>query len=257
MPAPLPLLLAALLGAGTPAATDPRSVYRIAPLGDGAAIAVSSIALVLPWLLEDRLIDLRCPCDRREVPRWERFAIGLRSPAADAASTLSAGLAVLLPPAADLFVLGRGGAWLEDAVVFAEALAVNGAIVTGVKYAVQRPIPRAYAGDPRYLREPGAYRAFYSGHAATTFTALTAAAWTIRLRWGERIWPWIVAAAGGASVAIERVAAGHHFPSDVLVGAAAGVAIGTAVPLLHRRRAPARRLALVPAGPGLALAGTF
>ena len=39
----------------------------------------------------------------------------------------------------------------------------------------------------------------------------------------------------GSSVAIERVADGRHFPSDVIVGAVMGTATGIAVPLLHAR----------------------
>jgi membrane-associated phospholipid phosphatase len=256
VPAPLALALAALLGSG-PGGEGGRSVYRIDPALDGAVLAVSSLAFTLPWLLEDQIIDIRCPCDPSEVPDWERFAIGNESAAATFASNVTVALSVLVPPAAGLLHLGWSRAWVEDLVVFAEALAVNGALVTAVKYTVQRPIPLAYAGDPAWISEPGSYRAFYSGHVSTVFTALTAAAWTARLRSGERVWPWLLAAAVGASVAVERVAGGHHFPSDVIVGAAMGVAVGTAVPLLHARRDPGRPVRLVPWGRGVALVGRF
>lgn len=256
MPAPLALVLAAALGAA-PAGDSGRSVYRVEPALDGAVLAVSSLAITLPWLLEDRIIDVRCPCDPSEVPDWERFAIGNESPAADFAANVTVALSVLVPPAVGLLRLGWSRAWVEDLVVFAEALAVNGALVTAVKYTVQRPIPLAYAGDPAWVQEPGSYRAFYSGHVSTAVTALTAAAWTARLRSGERVWPWIAAAAVGASVAVERVAGGHHFPSDVVVGAAMGLAVGTAVPLLHARRDPERPVALIAAGRGIALVGVF
>jgi membrane-associated phospholipid phosphatase len=58
----------------------------------------------------------------------------------------------------------------------------------------------------------------------------------------------------GAGVGLLRIAGGNHFPSDVVVGAATGVGVGTAVPLLHRRR---RALALVAAPGGLGLAGLW
>ena len=47
---------------------------------------------------------------------------------------------------------------------------------------------------------------------------------------------WIVAGtylALASATAALRVAAGEHFPTDVIVGAAAGSAVGAAVPLLH------------------------
>ena len=40
----------------------------------------------------------------------------------------------------------------------------------------------------------------------------------------------------GTSVGIERVAAGRHFPTDVLVGVVAGTAVGVLVPYYHRRK---------------------
>ena len=262
------LALAAALGAVTgatpaarPRAAPPgdraRSVYRIDPSVDGLVLAVSGLAITLPWLLEDRIIDVRCPCDPSEVPRWERFAIDLESPGAAFASDVTVALSFLVPPAAALVHLGWSRAFLEDLVVFAETLAVNGALVTAAKYTVQRPIPLAYADDPAWVNEPGSYRAFYSGHASTAFAALTAAAWTIRFRFGECVWPWVATAVIGTSVAVERVAGGHHFPSDVIVGAAVGLAVGTAVPLLHLRRDPDRPVRLVPWGRGVALVGRF
>ena len=188
--------------------------------------------------------------------RLDRWAIGLHSDAAAHASQATVYLAMIVPPLADWAVLGWSRPLLQDVVVFAETLAVNGALTTLAKFTLQRPIPRAYEGDPAYLREPGSYRAFWSGHTSTTVAALTDAAWTIRLRYGERRWPWLVAAVAGASVGVERVWGGHHFPSDVVVGFVAGAAVGTAVPLLHARRDPAR-IALAPLGRGLALVGRF
>jgi membrane-associated phospholipid phosphatase len=39
----------------------------------------------------------------------------------------------------------------------------------------------------------------------------------------------------GVLVAVQRVAAGEHFYTDVAAGFASGVASGVAVPLLHAR----------------------
>jgi membrane-associated phospholipid phosphatase len=239
------------------AAGPPREVYRVDPAVDGAIIAIAGLGNLVPWLLEDELIDLRCPCDRGEVNRLDRWAIGLHSDAAAHASSATLYLALLGPPLADWAVLGRSRALVEDLTVFAETLAVNGALDTLVKYTVQRPIPRAYEGEPAYIHKPGSYRAFWSGHTSATVAALTATAWTTRLRYGERVWPWIVAGVGGASVAVERVWGGHHFPTDVVAGFISGATVGTVVPLLHARRGPGGRLGLAPLGRGLALVGRF
>jgi membrane-associated phospholipid phosphatase len=129
---------------------------------------------------------------------------------------------------------------------------VNGALVTAAKYLVQRPLPRTYAGDPGLVNSPGGYRSFYSGHASTAAAALGVVAMTLRYRYDQKVWPWFVAGGIEALIGFERVRAGRHFPSDVLVGALAGTAVGIAVPALHHR-APSIRLSALPlAGGGYA-----
>ncbi len=259
-PAPLALALACAAwaaprpaGAGDPSAAPP-SVYHVRLAVDGAVIGAAAAATLVPYALQDRIIQERCPCDRSEIPRFERFVVGYRSNAADVATDALAALSIVVPATVDALALGWTRPLLEDGVVFAEAILVNGAIVTTVKDLVQRPTPRAYAGDAPIVSRPTGYRAFYSGHTSVTVAALTAAAWTWRFRRGPAAWPWVVVATVGAGVGALRIAGGNHFPTDVVTGAVAGLAIGTAVPLLHRRH---RRLALVPAPGGLGIAGDF
>lgn len=271
------LLLAGLAGGalparGAPAPTDAarepglevepappraREVYRVQYPLDAAIIAVTGLGYLVPLELERQVIERRCPCARSEVPRFERWAIGLSSAPAGVAADVTYALALGAPPIADLLALGPGRAWLGDVVVFTEAIAVNGALLAVAKNLVQRPIPAAYAGDRGVLRVPASYRSFYSGHVATVVTALTAASWTLHLRYGERRWPWVVTAAAGLSAAAELVLSGGHFPSDVALGALAGFAVGTLVPALHRLHVGRARLSLAPSGRGLALSGAF
>ena len=70
------------------------------------------------------------------------------------------------------------------------------------------------------------------------FAALSASAMTIHLRYGAKTWPWVVTALVGSSVAIERVADGRHFPTDVMVGAVMGTTVGILVPRLHALKNP-------------------
>jgi membrane-associated phospholipid phosphatase len=240
----------ALAAPGGAAAGEPP-VYALDPRVDVPVAAVSAAIVALPPLLDSRIVRERCPCDRGDVNAVDRRVIGNRSVAASTASDVSLALAVAAPPLLGLARLGIGEAWITDTAVFAETLLVNGAIVQVTKYAVQRPRPRTYAGEQRWVEDADGYQSFYSGHVSTVFAALAAAAYTARLRDGERGWPWLVALAGGGSVAAERVVAGQHFPTDVLVGAAMGLAVGVAVPALHARGGP--RLVPAAAGTGFAL----
>jgi membrane-associated phospholipid phosphatase len=60
-----------------------------------------------------------------------------------------------------------------------------------------------------------------------------------------------------SSVGVERVASGHHFPTDVAVAAVVGTGIGIGVPWLHLRRWDTH-VQIAPVGAhGLGLTGTF
>lgn len=243
------LLLLATLVQGAPA--RPQSVYNVSPKRDVAIILGASVTTLLGYVYADRLITPHCPCDPGEVNAFDRGAIGNTSPAARTLSDLTAAAAVGVPLVLDAVNLGQSRALVDDAIVFAQTLAINGVLVSATKIIVHRPLPRTYAGDSLLIGKPEGYRSFYSGHTSLVFAALSASAMTVRLRYGEKTWPWIVTAVVGTSVGIERVADGRHFPTDVIVGAVVGTAVGIVVPSLHARagdRVPAPVLQPIPGG---------
>ncbi len=234
-----------------PLPSPAQSVYKVRPVLDGSIIAGTLLGGLLPYLYADKLIHPRCPCDAGEVNGFDRPAIGNHSGFADTLSDITVGAAVLVPVALDALDLGLGSELAEDLVVYVEALAVNGALVSLVKYAAQRPLPRTYEGDPALVAGPGGYRSFYSGHSSMAFAALGAASVTSNLRHHTGAWPWIVTGVIGTSVAVERVAAGRHFPTDVIAGTVAGLATGIVVPLLHARAPDSKEtITFVPAAEG-------
>ena len=99
----------------------------------------------------------------------------------------------------------------RNLVVYVEALAVDTALQNATNFIVARPRPRTYAGDPAFVGSAEGYLSFYAGHVSTTFAGLAVAAYTMRKRYGEQVWPWVVGALIASSVAVERVASGHHF----------------------------------------------
>jgi membrane-associated phospholipid phosphatase len=225
-----------LLALALTQAVPPKSVYHVSAAVDIPVTVGAGLVLAVPNFYADRLIKPRCPCDPNEVNAFDRGAIGNQSTTAAKLSDVTVSVAILAPLAFDAVDLGGfNQTWWEDAVVFGEVLAINGALVTAVKYIAQRPLPGTYAGDPSLIDSPEGYRSFYSGHASNAFAALAATAMTIRLRYGEKTWPWIVTGVVGTSVALERVAAGRHFPTDVITGAVMGTAVGIIVPWLHSR----------------------
>jgi PAP2 superfamily len=239
--------------AGTASASQsvrPRSIYSISPVVDGGVIAGATLAAALPYAFSAKLITVRCPCNPAEVNAFDRGAIGNRSDLADAISTLTVAAAIIGPALYDGFDLGLSTPLAEDLVVLAEAVAVNTALVTAAKYTFQRPNPRVYAEPPGSV---GDYRSFYSGHTSTAFAALAVGAQTISARHGGAPWLWAGVVAIGGSVAVERVLAGYHFPTDVLVGAFMGTATGLAVSWIHARKPALSGLMLMPRPDGFAI----
>ncbi len=232
------LVLAAAPADSQPAPpTAPVSVYRVSWIEDASVTLALGAGVALTYDLSTRLIRPRCPCPISEVPAYDRWSLGFHSDAADVASDFVLGAVVLGPLLWDLRDVGFSEAWAQDAEVMAESLAINGALVTLLKYLIQRPVPLVYSGAaPALTDTPEGYRSFYSGHTALAMGALATFAMTELYRHDERIWPWIVAGAGGLTVGALRILAGRHFMSDVLVGLVVGAAVGVLVPAMHHNR---------------------
>jgi membrane-associated phospholipid phosphatase len=253
-----------VLGIGSRAAADEdeavsaRDVYELHLAIDIPVMVAGGGVGLVRALFAEHLSRASCPCDAASVNAIDRGAIGYHSEAADLAANITVYGSMVALPLFDALDLGFGHPLLHDVVVYAEALAVDTAIQNIVNFAVARPRPRTYAGDPEFVYGAEGYLSFYAGHVATAFTAMSAASFTLTRRYRTGIWPWIVTALVGGTVAVQRVVSGHHFPTDVATAAVAGTAIGIAIPWAHARRSRgAISFAPAPSGQGLALVGVF
>jgi membrane-associated phospholipid phosphatase len=232
-------------------------VYRVRLGADIPIIVVGVGAGLARELFRDKLARKSCPCDSASINRFDRWTVGYHSQAASVAADVTVYGVLIALPFVDLFDLGFGRALGEDVVVYVEALAVSTAIQNTTNFLTARPRPRSYAGDPAMANSGEGYLSFYAGHVSTVSAGLAVVALTLRKRYGEQVWPWLVGALITSSVAVERVASGHHFPTDVAVAAVAGTAVGLAVPWLHYRRGETH-VQVAPVGAsGLGLVGAF
>ncbi len=164
-------------------------------------------------------------------------------------SDVALGLSLATPLAFD-GARGLDGAMARRSAIYAETLIVNLALFEGVKHIVGRPRPYLYSAAPAaqdYAAGRGndGWQSFYSGHSSTAFAAAVSGAWlysqssdNVPMR--TAVWATNLALAG--ATANLRVRAGQHFPSDVLVGAAVGSALGYLIPRLHYRGKHVRSL---------------
>ena len=212
------------------------------------------------FMLRDELVRERCAphCDRSRVPAFEREFAGPYAPAAHAASNILVSTNLVLP---HLFgVIDRfahdHGSWRDfgvDAVLIGQALGISVGIHQLSSFVAQRPRPFAYSSriDREQMAGPDAYLSFYSGHTANAFAVSTAYSYLFTLRHPGSRWVvpvWLVTHGLAALQGYTRVAAGYHYPSDVVVGAIAGSSIGILVPHLHRVGAPALSAVPLPSG---------
>jgi membrane-associated phospholipid phosphatase len=198
-------------------------------------------------------------CDPANVNAFDRLAAGNYDATWGTVGDIAtAGVLVLVP--LTLVADEGAGPGLNDLLVVGEAALWASAIQVPISYAVERPRPRVY-GESAPLdtrNDANAGRSFFSGHVANCVAVTVATARTFQ-RQNRPALAWTaltVGLAGSAFVGVARVAAGSHFPTDDLVGAAIGAGIGIAVPALHESGVRVTPLAVTRGG-GLTFSGVL
>ena len=189
----------------------------------------------------------------RRLNSLDRSVIGNHSPAAETLSDVLLWTHVGLPYLAlsldhllsDDSIDGR--ALAADSLVLLETFALNVTVTSIFKMGFRRARPYAY--DPRTTdaerNKDGATLSFFSGHTSTVFAMATSYSYLYGARHPNSPWRWPIwlgSHALATTTAVMRVVAGKHFWSDVIVGAAAGSAIGLLVPFLHREHGSGPKL---------------
>lgn len=201
------------------------------------------------------------PLDPGTVNRFDRFATRRWSPdwiaASDYASTMTIGSCVLALAApkvrSEVVTLGvmaaETGLWLYGLNASTKALSLR---PRPFLYDEQAPLDEQRKDDARF--------SFYSMHTslsagAAFFTAKVLHDMHPGARW--RKWVWAGAAIAPLGVGMMRIAAGKHFPTDVLVGYGVGAGMGLLVPHLHKVRPAQAQWQLTPSPGGIGLVLNF
>ncbi len=206
------------------------------------------------YLLQNMEPDAEVTSKKDLLP-WDRPFAGVWNPPAATASNVLAGLA-----AAPL-VLG-GGAWARGeangrdfatvTLMYAQVMAIQSGVNLAVRSLKVWNRPFLLGSEGGSARKEGeAYGSFYSGHASAAFaTAVFLGIYFQNLypesRYVPAVW------AGGLSLAVLvsslRVAAGKHYPTDVIVGGLMGSLISYGVLKLHETKDRSANLTATPGG---------
>lgn len=174
------------------------------------------------------------PCDPATLPGIDRWAVHPVSSTADLAS--SAALLTVAAGAMYASLHGLSDQQLRGNVaVLASSLVWTATSTEWLKVLFHRERPVLYTADaPTAVMNRENLKSFPSGHTALAFAAATSY-FVIAQRQGlpHRTRNAALLYGGATLVGILRVAAGKHFPTDVLGGAALGAGIGWLVPTIH------------------------
>jgi undecaprenyl-diphosphatase len=208
------------------------------PLKDGILLGVGLPYAAITEVLAHNLDrDVLGAPDRDDINAFDRLAMAGYSKGLDTAADILVAAAMLTPASYALFLDSRD--LLTAAVIYAETLAFAEGAKNTFKLLVARYRPYVYEGGASGVDSSEDDVSFVSGHATMAFAAATASVLLFRAYFpGSR---WLVPLAAGAYglatlTAALRVAAGMHFVTDTVAGAALGTGIGVVVPLLHRSR---------------------
>lgn len=212
------LVLASLSVCTSTTWAQESKVEEPATTGQFLSVGASGVVTLVARSLHLHEMPPDCaPCDPASVPAFDRWAISSQVDLyADLSDYLLLGLA--LGTWADLAAAEGGKAALASVEAAGWALAVTelGKAVIGRK----RPVMYT-EGARAAARDRESLRSMPSGHASVAFALATSYIASTDHR-GNKI-PAVLAGATAVSIAVLRVAAGSHFPSDVTVGAFVGM----------------------------------
>jgi len=181
----------------------------------------------------------QCSCDPATVNRLDRpFAGDSSRKGPDTASNVLVVTMWTAPFVVDYLDTRRNKqrGFREDAVVMGESFLLNFAATEVTKKIVSRPRPFIYGphSDQESMADDS-FQSFYSGHTSSAFAVGIAYARTYARRHpgGKRALVYGIAAGVAATTGALRVGARKHFPTDVLMGAGSGIAVGLIVPAMH------------------------
>jgi undecaprenyl-diphosphatase len=247
--------------------------FQIDPVADGVlTVGGAGFAGLLALVLSTGEIQATTPGPTYNLLSFDRGAVTQTiDPDADTISNVilygTIGFAVIDPVLSGV----RDGfdAFLVDAVLYAETIALTEALTDITKIAVRRPRPIDYLNcsqnPPSCSNNTDLQLSFFSGHASTVGAISATATYLAFVRDPGSVRAWTTLGVGTALTAFvsyERVRSGNHFPTDVIAGSLAGAVVGVLVPHLHRHKEEAPRVwigaAPAPGGGGaLMLSGFF
>lgn len=189
------------------------------------------------YLLSSKDIPETIP-EKSDLYMWDRPFAGTYSKKMDLASdVLNTGLIVPILLTGSAFYNDEinGSEFAGALTMYVEALALQSGINLLVRSSQIWPRPYVYGSEKKTMKGE-AYGSFYSGHVSAMFTSAVFSTYFFDSVYPNSAYFWPVAIGSfsmASLMAVLRIGAGKHYPTDVVVGALAGTAISLSVIEIH------------------------
>jgi len=249
-----------------PGAASNNPVYQIKP-----KVEIPAFAVVAGWTFygfaqigkkegtpQATVMNLQ----KSAIPWYDRWAARPYNKSVDKLSYLPFDAAMPYPLIFCAFDKKMRKDYLKLAFLYAEAMAITGALYTSSVHYFSRLRPLVYSSEsPMDVRTASNSRnSFFAGHVALVATSTFFMASAYADYHPDSQFKWVMYGIAGAATLTTgylRSRAGEHNPSDILIGTIVGTASGLLIPRLHQTKLiKNQRLSILPfagRGQGLAL----
>jgi membrane-associated phospholipid phosphatase len=226
----------------TPEPGRARSAYRLEPWRDGFLIGTAAAgAGTAAIITHSREALTEADIERLSRSSINRFDRGATLEFNDAVSNASWVLAaaVVAAPFSLLLETNARHDWRELSFMYAETMALAVVLPSVAKSSTGKIRPLVYNPDisleRKFALDPRG--SFFSRHTTVAFASAVFLC-TVYDRYNPdsraKVYLWTGSIAAAAGVGYMRYESGRHFPTDIIVGAAVGSALGWGIPALHR-----------------------
>ncbi len=219
-----------------------QSPYRLDWTTDvvicGSGVAIFGVSAIAKPTINPLTIDDVKGLNRQSINWFDRSATNYYSVSISNASDILCGGIIISPI---LFFLDNR---MRDdvqtlACMYAETMGFSVLLPYAAKDFVNRPRPFVYNANAPINEKtsPDAVRSFFSSHSSTAFASAVFLSTVYGDYYPDSRWKpyiWVSSLTAASITGLLRYESGMHFPSDIIVGAIVGSAIGYAIPALHR-----------------------
>ena len=197
--------------------------------------------------------------NKNSIPIIDRWATNFYSESVSKTSDVLVGACIVAPIALMFVDANIGNDWKDISMMYVEVATLATFLPSFGKGGVQRIRPFAYNSNAPATRvfDADAKRSFFSGHTTWAFASMTFLATVYSDYYPNSQYKsavWIASMSTASAVGLLRIFSGAHFPTEVLVGAAVGSAVGYMIPYLHRTNSAKLGLSQNPNSGGMQIA---